>query len=100
MNITRKNAKIFSGSNSKDGIMEDKEYKFVSVKDCGLIGKGMHGSVYQLNDEQIIKVYHDKTSLDLIKREYELSRKAFVLGGSDCNHFRDCQDGDGVRCHI
>lgn len=37
------------------------ERKFVSIKACKLLGKGLHGEVYRLNDEQIIKVYCDNS---------------------------------------
>ena len=60
--------------------MENKEYKFVSIKDCELIGQGKHGKVFQLNEEQIIKVYYDDSSLEIIELEREYSKKAFVLG--------------------
>lgn len=60
--------------------MKKDEYKFVSIEGCKLIGHGKHGKTYQLNEEQIIKVYIDDSSLDIIEREYALSKKAFVLG--------------------
>lgn len=57
-----------------------KNCRFVSVEGCELIGQGKHGKVFRLNEEQIIKTYYDKSSLSIIEREREYSKKAFVLG--------------------
>ena len=52
----------------------------ISIDGCPLIGKGAHGTVYRLAPDTIVKVYTDDTSLEDIKNERELSKKAFVLG--------------------
>ena len=58
-----------------------KAFPVVSVEGCPLIGKGAHGAVYRLAPDTIVKVYYDKhTTLDDIKNERELSKKAFVMG--------------------
>lgn len=58
----------------------EKAFPQVSVEGCPLIGKGAHGTVYRLAPDTIVKVYTDDTSLEDIKNERELSKKAFVLG--------------------
>ena len=52
----------------------------ISLDNCTLIGDGFYGKVYRINPETIVKVYKKKDCLDMVKREKELSRKAFVLG--------------------
>lgn len=50
----------------------------VSVEGCPLLGRGGHGSVYRIDDETIVKVFEDKSTLEMIDREREFSRKAFI----------------------
>ena len=59
----------------------EKVLPVISIEGCPLIGKGAHGAVYRLAPDTIVKVYYDKgVSLQDIKNERELSKKAFVLG--------------------
>ena len=57
-----------------------KALRKVSVDGCEIIGQGFSGTVYQLDQETIVKVYKEGYSIDSIKREIDLARKAFVLG--------------------
>ncbi|MBQ2528085.1 MAG: hypothetical protein II544_04965 [Spirochaetales bacterium] len=43
---------------------EEKEYRYISLDGCKMIGQGKHGRVYRLNDEQIVKIYYDDTALE------------------------------------
>lgn len=52
----------------------------VSVDGCEIIGTGFYGTVYRLDQETIVKVYKEGCSIESIRREVELARKAFVLG--------------------
>lgn len=61
-------------------ISVEKAMKQFSVEGCKVLGAGAKGTVYRVNVDTIIKVYHNPDSLPLIKRERELARKAFVLG--------------------
>ena len=59
----------------------EKAYPVISIEGCPLIGKGAHGAVYRLAPDTIVKVYYDDhTTIEDIKNERELSKKAFVLG--------------------
>jgi len=60
--------------------MEGLKFRYVSVKKCKQIGAGSHGRVYKLNDEQIIKVYTDGSSLEDIEKE-RFQGKMFFLNG-------------------
>ena len=71
---------IFDMTGFSEMIPISKAYRRVSVENCEVIGKGANGEVYRLDPETIIKVYLHPDSLDDIKRERELARRAFVLG--------------------
>ena len=59
----------------------EKAYPVISIEGCPLIGKGAHGAVYRLAPGTIVKVYYDEhTTIEDIKNERELSKKAFVMG--------------------
>ena len=57
-----------------------KTYRKLSIDGCEVIGDGFYGTVYRIDPETIVKVYKKPDSLEMVKREKDLSRKAFVLG--------------------
>ena len=57
-----------------------KGFRTMSIDNCEVIGDGFYGTVYRIDPETIVKVYKKPDSLDMVKREKELSRKAFVKG--------------------
>ena len=57
-----------------------KAMRKVSLAGCEVIGQGGHGKVYRLDEETIIKVYHDGSPLSLIEKEREYAKNAFVHG--------------------
>ena len=52
----------------------------ISLEGCPQIGKGAHGSVYQLSGDSVVKVYFDNRSLESIEKERLNGRSAFVSG--------------------
>ncbi len=58
----------------------EKAFRKVSTEGCEIIGQGSNGIVYRFDPETIVKVYRNSEALPEIKREREISRKAFVLG--------------------
>ena len=66
---------------------EERKPRYVSLEGCKIIGQGKHGRVYQLNDEQIIKIYYDKTAADQIEAERRNGREAFVQRVPSCITF-------------
>ncbi len=60
--------------NNSTGIMP----KNISIEGAPKIGEGAHGEVYRISEDTIVKVYRSFVSMDMIKREKELSRWAFV----------------------
>ena len=58
----------------------EKKLREVSVEGCEVIGVGFYGNVYRINQENIVKVYRKGVSIEEIKHEIEIARKAFVMG--------------------
>ncbi len=52
----------------------------MSVEGCDVIGRGGVGVVYRIDDDTIIKVFREGTSMDEVQNEVSLSKEAFVLG--------------------
>ena len=57
-----------------------KAYRRIFLDGAEVIGQGANGKVYRINDDTIVKVYLNPDSLNDIKRERDLAKKAFVLG--------------------
>ena len=71
---------IFSMTGFVEIVDVSKALRKVSVDGCEIIGQGFYGTIYQIDQETIVKVYKKGYSIDLIKREIDLARKALVLG--------------------
>ena len=57
-----------------------KTLREISVDGCEIIGEGFFGIVYRIDAETIVKVYKKGSSIDSVKKEIELARKAFIMG--------------------
>ena len=71
---------VFEMTGFTNLVTVEKALREVSVEGCKIIGKGAHGTVYLTAPDTIVKVYEKGASMDDIKRERELSKKAFVMG--------------------
>ena len=58
----------------------EKALRSVSIDNCEKIGEGFFGIIYRIDPETIVKVYKVPDSMDMIKREMGLAKKAFVMG--------------------
>ncbi|SEL42019.1 TIGR02172 family protein [Ruminococcus sp. YRD2003] len=58
----------------------EKRLRELSVDGCEVIGKGFYGTVYRIDPETIVKVYHSPDSVPMIKNEQRLAKRAFVKG--------------------
>ena len=72
-----------------------KAYRRISLDGAEVIGQGANGKVYRINDDTIVKVYLNPDSLNDIKRERELAKKAFVLGIPTAISYDIVRVGDG-----
>lgn len=57
-----------------------KAYRVVSVEGCEVIGTGANGTIYRIDQDNVVKVYNNADALDEIQNERELARLALVLG--------------------
>ena len=79
-NVSREVYEIFDVTGFTELLDVKKALRKVSIEGCEAIGRGGHGKVYGLDDETIIKIYHDNSPLSLIEKEREYAKNAFVNG--------------------
>ncbi|MBR4744428.1 MAG: anti-sigma factor antagonist, partial [Oscillospiraceae bacterium] len=58
----------------------EKAYRTVSVEGCEEIGRGANGTVYRIDEDNVVKVYNNADALEDIRHEREVARLALVLG--------------------
>ncbi len=58
----------------------ERSYKRISVEGCEKIGEGANGAVYRIDPETIVKVYKNNGSIDSIKHERDVAKRALILG--------------------
>ena len=80
INVSREVYEIFDTTGFTELLDVKKAFRKVSLANCQVIGSGGHGKVYKLDDETIIKIYHDNSSLSIIEQEREYAKNAFVNG--------------------
>ena len=57
-----------------------KAYREVSIEGCEEIGKGANGTIYRIDQDNVVKVYNNADALEDIQHEREVARLALVLG--------------------
>lgn len=58
----------------------ERKMKTIDISGCEVIGKGAVGTVYRLDDDNVVKVYDSPDCLDGIVNERNLARQAFIKG--------------------
>ena len=58
----------------------EKALRRMSVDGCKVIGLGGVGVVYRIDNDTIIKVFREGTTIDEVKLEITMAKEAFVLG--------------------
>lgn len=58
----------------------EKVYRVVSVDGCEEIGRGANGTIYRIDQDNVVKVYNNADALSEIQHEREVARTALVLG--------------------
>ena len=58
----------------------EKAYRVVSVEGCEEIGRGANGTIYRIDQDNVVKVYNNADALSDIQHEREVARIALVLG--------------------
>ena len=57
-----------------------KALRKIDVEENELIAKGTIGTIYRIDDDTVVKVFGNRITTDLILREREYARKAFLAG--------------------
>lgn len=71
---------LFSITGFSEMMEVEKKIREISIDNCEKIGEGFYGNIYKIDSETVVKVFKIPDSINLIKRERELARKAFVMG--------------------
>ncbi|MCR4951527.1 MAG: anti-sigma factor antagonist [Solobacterium sp.] len=58
----------------------EKAYRVVDVTGCEEIGRGANGSIYRIDQDNVVKVYNNADALEDIQHEREVARLALILG--------------------
>ena len=69
-------------------------YKQVSVDGAEVIGRGANGTIYRIDSDNVVKVYHDSDAIDDMLNEREVARLALILGIPTAISYDIVQVGD------
>ena len=58
----------------------EKAYRTVSVEGCEEIGRGANGTIYRIDQDNVVKVYNNADALEDIQHEREVAKLALILG--------------------
>ena len=58
----------------------EKAYRVVSVEGCEEIGRGANGTIYRIDQDNVVKVYNNADALSEIRHEREVAKLALILG--------------------
>ncbi len=94
INVNTDVYEIFDMTGFTEMMEIEKAYKKISIDGCEIIGTGANGNIYRTDPETIVKVYKNLNSLDEIKNERRLAKKAFVLGIPTAISYDICKVGE------
>lgn len=80
VNASNEVYEIFDSTGFTSLFKVSKKLRFVDITSLKLLGVGMYGSVYRINDEQILKVFHEIDSENAIHHVIQTIRTAFIYG--------------------
>ncbi len=58
----------------------EKAYRVVSTEGCEVIGQGANGTIYRIDQDNVVKVYNNADALSDIQHEREVAKLALILG--------------------
>ena len=58
----------------------EKAYRVVSIEGCEEIGRGANGTIYRIDQDNVVKVYNNADALAEIRHEREVAKLALILG--------------------
>ncbi len=71
---------IFDVTGFVDIFVVEREMRFVSVKGCKKISSALNGEIFQLSDDEMIKVYGSSVPLPDVRKERTCAQTAMVYG--------------------
>ena len=80
INVNPEVYEIFDMTGFTQMMTVDKAYRVVSVEGAEEIGRGANGTIYRIDQDNVVKVYNNADALEEIQHEREVARKALVLG--------------------
>ncbi len=58
----------------------EKAYRKVSIEGCEVIGRGANGTIYRIDQDNVVKAYNNADALEDIQHEREVAKLALILG--------------------
>ena len=78
INVSDELFEIFSVTGFSEIMSVSKAFEEIDVEGLEVVGRGASGTVYRINQEQIVKIYAQSVSLQDIERERLAARAAFI----------------------
>ena len=60
--------------------MQENEFRTISTDGLPVLASGVHGTVFRMDEGEIVKLYRPEISPEQVEKEYGLSREVFRLG--------------------
>ena len=79
-NVDHEVYEVFHATGFTDIFTVNKALRFVDIEGLEPLGRGVSGTVYRLNDEQVVKVFHRILSREILERIVHNIRAAIVQG--------------------
>lgn len=81
-NVSPEVFEIFEVTGFNSFLTVEKRKRHVNVDGCRILGQGAFGTVYRLDEDTVVKVYHGdrRKMLPVIETERERARQAFLAG--------------------
>ncbi len=80
VNVSPEVYEIFDMTGFTEMMTVEKAYRVVSVEGCEEIGRGANGTIYRIDQDNVVKVYNNADALDEIRHEREVAKLALILG--------------------
>ena len=80
VNVCSEVYEIFEMTGFTEMLHIEKAYRTISIDGCEQIGRGANGSVYRIDNDNVVKVYKNPEALDEILHEREMAKLALILG--------------------
>jgi uncharacterized protein (TIGR02172 family) len=80
INVSPHVRELFELTGLSDMITIGKKTREISLEGLELLSAGVCGECYRLDDETVVKVYHEGVEPEIAEREKKYSKAAFVMG--------------------